>query len=152
MRSNLVIAAATLALGVGAAQEALAQAKPEQLVKQRQAAMTLQGKYAGPIFGMAQGKIPYNADVVARNAAYLEVITKLAWDDFQPSTKGEKTRALAKIYDEPAKFKGALDGLQEAVGKLAAAAKARDEAGVKATIGAVGKACAACHDNFREKQ
>jgi cytochrome c556 len=38
--------------------EALAQAKPEVLVKQRQAAMTLQGKYFGPMAGMAQGRIP----------------------------------------------------------------------------------------------
>ncbi len=152
MRSSFFVAIAAVVLGAGAAQSALAQARPEQLIKQRQSAMTLQAKYFGPIAGMAQGKIPYNADLVARNAAYLEVITKLAWDDFQPSTKGEKTRALARIYDEPAKFKEAQDRLQTEVGKLAAAAKAKDEAGVKAAFPGVGKSCAACHDNFREKQ
>ena len=40
---------------------------PRSMVKQRQAVMTLQGKYFGPMAGMAQGKIPYNADVVQRN-------------------------------------------------------------------------------------
>jgi len=36
--------------------DAVAQAKPEVLVKQRQAAMTLQGKYFGPLGGMAQAE------------------------------------------------------------------------------------------------
>jgi len=57
------------------------------LVKQRQAAMTLQGKYYGPMAGMAQGKIPYNGDIVARNAGYLEVLSKIALDGFVDSTK-----------------------------------------------------------------
>jgi len=30
--------------------------------------------------------------------------------------------------------------------------KGGDEGAIKAQIGAVGKACAGCHDNFREKQ
>ena len=36
--------------------------------------------------------------------------------------------------------------------KLATVARAKDEAGVKAQFGAVGKACGACHDSFRVKQ
>src|SRR3972149_4030237 len=54
----------------------LAQGKPEVPVKQRQAAMTLIGKYFGPMGGMASGKVPYNADVVKRNAGYLDALSK----------------------------------------------------------------------------
>jgi cytochrome c556 len=129
-----------------------AQAKPEQLVKQRQAAMTLQGKYFGPIAGMAQGKIPYNADVVARNATYLENLSQMPWDGFNESTKDVKSAAKPEIWAEPKKFQEAADRLQAETVKLAAAARAKDEAGVKAQWGAVGKACGACHDQFREKQ
>ena len=50
---------------------ALAQVKPEILVKQRQSAMTLIGKYFGPLGGMAQGKVPFDAKIVQRNAEYL---------------------------------------------------------------------------------
>jgi cytochrome c556 len=150
MKKACLTAGLALALGC-AAPAALAQAKPEQLIKQRQSAMTLQLKYFGPIAGMAQGKVPYNADVVARNAAYLETITKLAWDDFDPGTKGQKTRALDKIYDDQAGFKSAYERLQAEVSKLAAAAQAKDEAGVKAAFPGVGKACAACHDSYRAK-
>jgi len=144
--------ALALALGLGFALTAMAQAKPEVLVKQRQSAMTLIGKYFGPLGGMAQGKAPYDAGVVARNAGYLEVLAKMPWDGFDASTKGEKSRALPAVFGEPAKFKEAGDRMQAAVAALAASTKGGDEAKVKAAIGEVGKACAGCHDDFREKQ
>ncbi len=60
MKKKLMLAGLALALGAGYTLTAFSQVKPEILVKQRQAAMTLQGKYYGPMAGMAQGKIPYN--------------------------------------------------------------------------------------------
>jgi len=130
---------------------AFAQAKPDVLVKQRQAAMTLQGKYFGPLAGMAQGKIPYNADVAARNAGFLDVLNKMPWDGFDPNTKDEKSRALPAIFSDAAKWKEAQDRFQGEVTKLVAATKGGDEAAVKAQIGAVGKSCGACHNDFRAK-
>ena len=77
MKKRLLLAGFALVLGAGYTLTAFSQVKPEILVKQRQAVMTLQGKYFGPMAGMAQGKIPYAADVVARNAAYLDVLNKM---------------------------------------------------------------------------
>ena len=150
MKRSLLVAGAALAMASGAV---MAQVKPEVLVKQRQAVMTLQGKYFGPIAGMASGKVsPYNADVVARNATYLENLSQMAWDGFQPSTKDVKSAALPAIWEQNAKFTELADRLQAETGKLAQAARARDEAGVKAQFGAVGKVCGACHEGFRSKQ
>src|SRR2546427_6519660 len=154
MKRKLV--AATVVASVGAAWlvVAFSQVKPEILVKQRQAAMTLQGKYFGPMAGMAQGKIPYNADVVARNAAYLDVLNKMPWDGFAESTKDVtvKTAALPAIWSEPAKFKEAQEKFQSAVSRLVAATKTGDEASIKAAILEVGKGgCGNCHQNFRQK-
>jgi cytochrome c556 len=132
--------------------DAMAQAKPEVLVKQRQAAMTLQGKYFGPLAGMAQGKVPYNASVVQRNAGFLQDLSQMPWDGFDPSTKGEKSAALPAIWEKPAEFKQAAERLESETAKLASVSKSGDEAAVKAQIGAVGKACGGCHDNFREKR
>lgn len=128
-----------------------AQAKPEVLVKQRQAAMTLIGKYWGPVNGMAQGKAPFNAEVAARNAGFLDALSQMPWDGFAESTKDtqEKNRALPAIWAEPAKFKEAQDRMRGAVTKLVAAAK--DEGAFKAAAGEVGKACGGCHENFRAK-
>ena len=146
--------AATLVASVGAAWavDALAQAKPEILVKQRQAAMTLQGKYFGPLAGMAQGKLPYDANVVQRNAGYLDVLDKLPGDGFDPRTKDLKSAALPALWNEPAKFREAQERLQSEVSRLVSVSKGGDEGAVKAQIGAVGKACGNCHENFREKQ
>jgi cytochrome c556 len=121
------------------------------LVKQRQAAMTLIAKYFGPVNGMRLGKVPFNADVAARNAAFLETLSKMPWDGFQPSTKGaQHTRALPAIFDNPAKFKEAQDHLQAAASKLAAVTKG-DESGFKAAAGELAKTCGACHNDFRQK-
>jgi cytochrome c556 len=100
---------------------------------------------------MAKEKIPYNPEIVARNAGFLDVLNKMPWDGFNPNTKDEKSRALPAIYENPAKFKEAQDRFQGEITKLVAAAKGGDEAAVKAQIGAVGKTCGACHNDFRQK-
>ena len=151
MKKTVVAAAAAIALGAvtGAA---LAQAKPDVLVKQRQAAMTLIGKYFGPLGGMAQGKVPFNAQLVQRNADYLAVLSQMPWDGFDSSTAGVKSRAKPELFKETQKVKELIDRLQGEVKKLQTVAKSGDEAAVKAQIAAVGKACGACHDAYREKQ
>lgn len=155
MKKRLMLAGFALALGAGYTLTAFSQVKPEILVKQRQAAMTLQGKYFGPLGGMAQGKVPYNGDIAARNAGYLEVLSKMPWDGFAESTKDlkdVKTAALPAIWSEPAKFKEAQEKFQSAVGALVAATKTGNEANIKAAIAEVGKGgCGNCHQNFRQK-
>lgn len=151
MKRSGMAAVVALALGVTAG-TVLAQAKPEVLVKQRQSAMTLIGKYWGPLGGMAQGKVPYNAEVVQRNAAYLETLAKMPWDAFDPSTKDVKSAALPEIYSNQAKFKEAADRLQNETAKLAQMSKSGDENAIKAQLGAVGKSCGGCHNDFRQKQ
>ncbi len=145
-----LVSAAAIGLVISAT--AAAQAKPEQLVKQRQAAMTLQGKYFGPLGAMAQGKAPYNAELVAHNAAFLDVLAKMPWDGFAPSTKDVKSAALPAVFTDTAKFKEAQERSQREISKLVAVSKSGDEAAVKAQLGAVGKSCGGCHENFREKQ
>jgi cytochrome c556 len=152
MNKKLFTAVLALALGAGYTLNAAAQAKPDVLVKQRQAAMTLQGKYFGPLGGMAQGKVPYDANIVARNAGYLEVLSKLPWDGFNASTQGEKSAALPEVWKDAAGFKAAQDKLESEVGKLVAATKGGNEAAIKTAIGDVGKSCGGCHEKFREKR
>jgi cytochrome c556 len=151
MKKTLVLAAVAVAMG-GLAGIAAAQVKPDVLVKQRQAGMTLIGKYWGPIAGMASGKVsPYNADVVARNATYLENLAQMPWDGFHESTKDEKSRALPEIFSQKAKFDELAQRLQSETAKLGQLARAKDEAGVKQQYAAVGKVCGACHEGFRAK-
>lgn len=152
MKKTLLAAGVAIVVG-GLGGTALAQVKPDVLVKQRQSAMTLIGKYWGPIAGMASGKVsPYNADVVSRNATYLENLAQMPWDGFHESTKGEKSRALPAVWEQKAKFDELSQRLQSETVKLGQVARAKDEAGVKQQYAAVGKVCGACHESFREKQ
>ena len=151
MKKTLVLAAVAVAL-TGLAGIAAAQVKPDVLVKQRQSAMTLIGKYWGPIAGMASGKVsPYNADVVSRNATYLENLAQMPWDGFHENSKGEKSRALPAVWEQKGKFDELAQRLQSETAKLGQVARAKDEAGVKQQFAAVGKVCGACHEGFRAK-
>jgi len=149
MKKSLLAAGLAVAVMSG---EALAQAKPEILVKQRQAAMTLQGKYFGPMAGMAQGRIPYDAKIIQRNAGFLDNLSRMPWDGFADSTKDVKSATLPAVWSDAAKFAEAADRLQNETSKLYAVSRSGDEAAVKAQIGAVGKACGGCHESFRQKQ
>lgn len=144
-----LFSAAVIGLVISTA--AAAQAKPEVMVKQRQAAMALQGKYFGPMAAMAQDKAPFKADVVAYNASLLDALSRMPWDGFDASTKGVKSSTLPAAFTDTAKFKAAQDQFHSAVDKLVAASKGSDVAAMKAAIGGVGKTCGGCHDNFRQK-
>jgi len=151
MRIRVAASAFALFAGATLALNAHAQPKPEDLVKQRKAALTLVGKYFGPIGAMVQGKAPYDAKIVARNAAYLEVLSSMPWDGFAASTDGVKdTRAKPEIYKEKAKFDQAAMDMQSALAKLNVAAKSGDQNAVKAAFGDTGKTCKACHDAYRK--
>jgi cytochrome c556 len=149
MNRKLATVALAAALGAAAA-SAYAQVKPEVLVKQRQSAMTLQGKYIGPLVGMVKGSVPFDAAVAARNAAFLDALSQMPWDGFAESTKGEKSRALPVIWSDAAKFKQTQDQFRTAVGTLVTATKGGNEAAVKGAVGDVLKVCNGCHDTFRQ--
>jgi cytochrome c556 len=152
VKRSFALAAVGMTLAAGIAFDAAAQAKPEDLVKQRRAAMTLMAKYIGPVGAMVQGKVPYDAAVVARNTSFVDTLDKMPWDGFNPSTRDVKdTHAKPDIYSEADKFQSRWEHLQSEVAKLAAAAKGGDQNAVKAAFGGVGKACKACHDDFRRE-
>ena len=151
MRSKLLTTGLALAVGAGCACSAFAQVKPETLVDQRLAAMRLQGKYLYPLIPMAQGRVPYDASVVTRNAGYLDVLIRMAWDGFDPVTKDVKSRALPEVYSDPAKFKAAIDQMYAEMSKFQATVKTGNEANIKTAIVDLNKTCNSCHDTFRQK-
>jgi cytochrome c556 len=151
MKRNILAAGLVAALGAGIVADALAQAKPDVLVKQRQAKMTLQAKYFGALVVVAQGKVAYDAAAVQRNAGFLDNLTRMAWDGYDPSTRNEKSRTLPAVYDNSAKFKEYANRLENQTSMLYSLSRGGDEAAVKTQIGAIGKTCGACHDDFRSK-
>lgn len=152
MKKSLMAAGLAAAVTVLASGAAMAQAKPDTLVKQRQSAMTLIGKYWGPMAGMMQGKIPYDAAVIQRNAGFLDNLSRMPWDGFHESTKDVKSAALPAVFTDQAKFREAASRLENEASRLVQVSRSGDEAAVKAQLGAVGKTCGGCHNDFRAKQ
>ena len=153
MNHRLGPIALALMLGALCSSAAHSQVKPETLVKQRQAAMTLQGKYFYPIRNMAQGKAPYDASIVTRNVGYLDALSRMPWDGFAASTKDVKSGAMPAVFAEGAKFKEGQERFQAEFTKLSdLVKKGGDEPSIRQQIIAVDKSCNSCHDNFRERQ
>jgi cytochrome c556 len=152
MKNRRLITVLCSILLIGFALSAIAQVKPDVLVKQRQAAMTLIGKYFGPLGAMAQDKAPFNGEMVNRNALLLEALAKMPWDGFQEVTANEKSGALPAVFKDPAKFKKASEDMQAAIANLVTVSKTGDIPALKGAIGGIGKTCGGCHENFREKR
>ena len=152
MNRKLVLISVAVVMGASYVLSAFAQVRPEALVKQRQAAMTLQGKYwYRQLRPTGQGKIPYDAATVAHNVTLMDALSQIPWDGFAASTKDVKSGALPAVFSEPAKFKEAQDQYRSEMTKLVEAVKGGNEAAVKAQILAVNKSCDSCHDNFRSR-
>jgi len=147
-----MLMAAAVAAGVGAALPAAAQfAKPEDAIKYRKAGMNMMAAHFGRVAGMAAGKIPFDAKVAADNADTAAMLSKLPYAGFiEGSDKGD-TKAKPEIWTENDKFKAAAAKMQEEMAKLNVVAKGGNIDAIKAAVGDTGKACKACHDNYRKE-
>ncbi len=124
-------------------------------IKARQGEMQLRAFNAGPLFAMSKGKIPYDAELATKLAGNLKVLLDLdngrAWpagSDIEAYP--DDTTALPKIwatYPEIAEY-GKKYG--SAVNDLSAVAGDGVDA-LKSELGALGKSCKGCHDDFRKK-
>ena len=124
--------------------------KPEDAIKYRQSAYTVMSNHFGRIVAMAQGKVPFDAKAAADNAAIVSDMAKLPFTAYGEGTdKGLPQRAKPEVWKESAKFKAAADKMIGEVAKLDTAAKSGSLDALKATAGAVGQSCKACHDDFR---
>ncbi len=143
---SLVLAAAAVTLSAPAAAQF---AKPEDAIKYRQSALTVMARHFGLVAQMANGRIPFNAQAAADNAAIAETLSKLPWAGFVEGSDKGNTKAKAEIWSDAAGFKAASEKMQGEMSKFAAVAKGGNIDAIKAAAGAVGGTCKACHDNFR---
>ena len=147
---RLPLAALTVA-GIVTALPAAAQfAKPEDAIKYRKAAMTLQGATFGRVAAMANGRVPFDAKVAAENIEFVAMLNKLQFSAFvEGSDKGD-TRVKPDIWTQKDKWNAAVAKSQEDVARLVAAGKTGNLDQIKAAVGSVGQSCKSCHDDFRK--
>jgi cytochrome c556 len=151
MKLAATFAASGAALLLATAASAQSFQKPEDAIKYRRSAMTLMGAHMGVLGAMANGRVPFDAQVASRNADVLALVTQLQFAGFVPGSDKGETRAKPEIWTESAKFKAAAEKTQDAVAKLAAAAKSGNLDTMKAAFGPAAQSCKACHDDFRKE-
>ena len=149
-----VIAAALLVATSGFAKD---DGPHDKAIKARQALMQLYSFNLGILGGMAKGKIDYNADAASAAADNLLAAVSMNQSAMWPpgSHNGDEAnrqnRALPAIWDTYPKITEAGKAMNEAaVGLQAAAGNGLDE--LKSAMGAAGKSCKGCHDDFRAKK
>jgi cytochrome c556 len=127
-------------------------AKPEDAIRYRQSALFVMSQHFGRIGAVVKGERPYSKEEVVKNAAIAEQMSSLHWDAFAPGTDKGNTRAKPEIWSNPAQFKSAAEKMEQEMHKLATVAKGGDLNAIKTQFGETGKACKACHDDFRKKE
>lgn len=126
--------------------------KADRSIKYRQGILQAMGWNMGILGGMAKGEIPYNKDQAVRAATFVNELARMPWDGFVTvSDTGAPTKAKPEIWKEKSKFDKFSQDLQSETPKLVVAANTGDVAQLRAAVGPVGKACANCHDDFRNK-
>ncbi|WP_439155858.1 c-type cytochrome [Yoonia sp.] len=117
----------------------------------RQSHMTLYSFNLGTLGGMAQEKIPYDAQAAATAAADLAALANISqtgyWIEGSDSSV-EGSRAKPEIWTDAAGFAAKRQELATASTALAAAAGDGLDA-LKAAFGPVGGTCGSCHRGYR---
>jgi cytochrome c556 len=148
-RATLVTLLATLAGSVVQAQNA-PPSKAEQAIKYRQSVYKVILWNFGPIAGMVQGKVPYDAAEFALHADRVATMAPMLLEGYPAgSARGATTRARAEIWDNMDEFGELMSDMQDKAATLASVAKGGDLDKSKAAFAQLADACKACHDKYR---
>ena len=139
-------AVAAIALGVGVA---LAQQDP---IAARRALMKANGDEAKMGGAMVKGEAPFDLAKARKMFATFQDASAKAPALFPDNSKtGGDTAAKPEIWENMDDFKAKAEKMQAETAKLLQVAQTGDATALKAQVGETGKACKACHDNYRNK-
>lgn len=154
-RSFAVAVAAVVTFGAISVSVAQPQANPDQAaIEARQGLFKLMGWAFGPMGGMLQNKVPFDAAAAQTSAARIQALSEMISDAFARDTrqfKGTRTGALDSIWSGKAEFAAKANDMNKVAADFVAAAKTGDRGATLKAAGQVGKACGSCHDSFRQK-
>lgn len=126
------------------------------LIKARKGEMNMRAMYATPLFMMAKGKIPYDAEQAQKLAnslkALMDIDMGMAWAADTGKDKYPKdTHSLPEIWstypavaDKGKEYAAAVNAFAEVAGGGLEQLRSK--------IGDLGDGCKGCHDDFREKE
>lgn len=156
-KSSLVALCALAPVSAVLAQDAGPQTPEQQAeaaVLTRQGLLKVMGMYMGPLGAMLKNKMPFDAATAAKSGQHIAELGGMIPDVFAVDTRNKtsaKTKAQDGIWTNQADFKAKSEDLVKAANALTEAAKGGEKGATLKAAGAVGKACGACHDNYRNK-
>lgn len=134
-----------------AATVVVAQVKPEDHVKQRRSAYAVMGFNFANLHAMATEKKAYNKDEATRSADLVALLSDYPQGHFAEGTdKLGDTKAKPELWKNRADFDDKMKKMVAEAKELPKAARA-DLPALKKQVGETGKACKACHDEYRAK-
>jgi len=148
----VICSVAVVSVGIAQNGPPTAEQRAENAVKVRRGLFDVQAFAFGPVGAMLRGA-PFDAAAAALAAQRVQFTASMIPDVFKFDTSkfNVQTKARAGIWTNMADFQQKAMDLHEAAVNLEAAAKTGDKGATLRAAGAVGKACGACHDEFREK-
>lgn len=145
-----MVATATLGLTVAVADQPF---KTE--IEARQGQFKLLAFNLGPLVGMAQGNVDYDAEKAQIAADNLVALASLNQDRLWPAGSGndalEGTRALPAIWENTDDFLAKAADLREAALAMQQAA-GTDLNALRGALRGLGGACSSCHEGYRQPQ
>jgi len=107
----------------------------------------------GPMASSVKGEIPWNQEMMQGWANDLATLTTLnIMRGFGDGSDKGTTRAKPEIWENKADFESKMNDLKTAVAALQKTTAGGDREAIAADVGAVGKACKACHDEYKSKE
>ena len=132
----------------------LAEQKPEDAIKNRQATFNVIAGHVGKIKANLDGE--YDRDQVLKSTAVIQAIANSGIDSLfvagtDKGTGYHETQVKADAFnpDNAKKFKDAVNNFADQANQLAVIANIGDKAAVQAQFGKLRGTCKGCHDNFR---
>ena len=152
-RLHVAILSSTVALSTAVAQTGPSspQEQAQKAVVLRQAVFDVQGFAFGPATALLKGQ-SFNAEAAVTAGQRIEITSSMIPEVFRIDTSKFtlKTKARAGIWTNMSDFKQKAEGLHDAAMNLVAAAKTGDKSATLDAVKGVGKACSACHDEYKE--
>ena len=107
----------------------------------------------GPMASSVKGEIPWNQDMMQGWSNDLATLTTLnIMRGFTDGSDKGTTRAKPEIWENKADFESKMNDLKTAAAALQKTTTGGDREAIAADVGAVGKACKACHDEYKSKE
>jgi cytochrome c556 len=154
LNRKLIAAVLAIALAGPAFAAALDAEQAQKATETRQAVLKVVGWNVAPLGAMARGLIPWDDDLVVRNAQRIAWMTTMIPDAFRADTRAHevRTEALPVVWENFARFEELAANAGRSADRLVEVAQAGDQDATRKAIGALIDDCRACHDDFRVKK